>query len=258
MAASKEQILDAISNMTVMEVVDLVKMMEDKFGVTAATPVAMAAVGATTARSSLGPILMELVKTRVSQINGCAFCVDMHVRDLRRHGETWQRINSLCTWRETALYSPRERAALAWAEEVTRKLGYKFLLGGNADPSGTGYFVPLTIIDNPPEDARIVAEEQFGPVMPLMKFSTINEVISRANASDYGLAGSIWTSNPEAAVEVAEQLETGTVWINESMHLAPNAPFAGHKQSGFGAELGEEGLLEFTYPQVITIAREAA
>ncbi len=59
-------------------------------------------------------------------------------------------------------------------------------------------------------------------------------------------------------MEVAEQLETGTVWINESMHLAPNAPFAGHKQSGFGAELGEEGLLEFTYPQVITIAREAA
>ena len=136
--------------------------------------------------------------------------------------------------------------------------GYKFLLGGDTDPSGSGYFVPLTIIDNPPEDARIVAEEQFGPVMPLMKFSTVDEVIGRANASDYGLAGSIWTSNPEAAVAVAEQLETGTVWINESMHLAPNAPFAGHKQSGFGAELGEEGLLEFTYPQVITIAREAA
>jgi acyl-CoA reductase-like NAD-dependent aldehyde dehydrogenase len=136
--------------------------------------------------------------------------------------------------------------------------GYKFLLGGDSDPSGSGYFVPLTIIDNPPEDARIVAEEQFGPVMPLMKFEKIDEVIERANASDYGLGGSIWTSNPEAAVEIAEQLETGTVWINESMHLAPNAPFAGHKQSGFGAELGEEGLLEFTYPQVITIAREAA
>ena len=136
--------------------------------------------------------------------------------------------------------------------------GYKFLVGGDHDPSIPGYFVPVTVLDNPPEDARIVAEEQFGPVMPLMKFSTVDEVISRANASDYGLAGSIWTSNPEAAVAVAEQLETGTVWINESMHLAPNAPFAGHKQSGFGAELGEEGLLEFTYPQVITIAREAA
>jgi AhpD family alkylhydroperoxidase len=81
---------------------------------------AMAAVGATTARSSLGPILMELVKTRVSQLNGCAFCVDMHVRDLRRHGETWQRINSLCTWREAGLYSARERAAFDWAEALTR------------------------------------------------------------------------------------------------------------------------------------------
>ena len=81
---------------------------------------AMAAVGATTAASSLGPILMELVKTRVSQLNGCAFCVDMHVRDLRKHGERWQRINSLCTWREAGLYSPRERAALNWAESLTR------------------------------------------------------------------------------------------------------------------------------------------
>ena len=81
---------------------------------------AMAGVGATTANSSLGTLLMELVKTRVSQLNGCAFCVDMHVRDLRKHGETWQRINSLCTWRETGLYSARERAALHWAESLTR------------------------------------------------------------------------------------------------------------------------------------------
>lgn len=136
--------------------------------------------------------------------------------------------------------------------------GYKFLVGGDYDPNVPGYFVPLAIIDNPPEDARIVAEEQFGPVMPLMKFDTVDEVIARANASDYGLAGSIWTSNPEAAVSIAERLETGTVWINESMHLSPSAPFGGHKQSGFGAELSEEGLAEFTYPQVITIAREAA
>lgn len=81
---------------------------------------AMAAVGATTAGSSLGTILIELVKTRVSQLNGCAFCVDMHVRDLRKHGERWQRINSLVTWRETGLYSERERAALNWAESLTR------------------------------------------------------------------------------------------------------------------------------------------
>ena len=81
---------------------------------------AMAATGATIAASSLGPILIELVKTRVSQLNGCAFCVDMHVRDLRKHKEPWQRINSLSTWRETGLYSARERAALNWAETMTR------------------------------------------------------------------------------------------------------------------------------------------
>jgi AhpD family alkylhydroperoxidase len=80
----------------------------------------MVAVGAATAGSSLGPALMELVKVRVSQLNGCAFCVDMHVRDLRKHGESWQRINSLSTWRETSLYSSRERAALDWAEAMTR------------------------------------------------------------------------------------------------------------------------------------------
>ncbi|MGH8829554.1 MAG: carboxymuconolactone decarboxylase family protein [Polaromonas sp.] len=81
---------------------------------------AMASVGAATANSTLGMPLIELVQTRVSQINGCAFCVDMHARDLRKHGETWQRINSLSTWREVGFYSERERAALNWAETLTR------------------------------------------------------------------------------------------------------------------------------------------
>ena len=135
--------------------------------------------------------------------------------------------------------------------------GYKFLLGGDVDPSGTGYYVPITILDNPPEDARIVAEEQFGPVMPLMKFSTTEEAIQRANASEYGLAGAVWTSDPDKGVEVAEQLETGTVWVNEFLHVSPLAPFGGHKQSGFGSEYGIEGLKEFTYAQVITVKREA-
>lgn len=136
--------------------------------------------------------------------------------------------------------------------------GYKFLVGGDHDSSVPGYYVPITILDNPPEDARIVAEEQFGPVMPLMKFATVDEAIARANASDYGLAGAVWTSDTDEGIRVAEQLETGTVWINEFLHLSPFAPFAGHKQSGFGAEYGKEGLLEFTYPQVITVKREKA
>ncbi len=138
-----------------------------------------------------------------------------------------------------------------------RDNGYKFLTGGDKDPSGTGYYVPITILDNPPEDARIVAEEQFGPVMPLMKFETVDEVIERANNSEYGLAGAVWTKDTDKGVAIAEQLETGTVWINEFMHLSPFAPFGGHKQSGFGAEYGIDGLKEFTYPQVITVKRDA-
>jgi AhpD family alkylhydroperoxidase len=81
---------------------------------------AMAAVSATTAASTLGPVLIELVQSRVSQINGCAFCLDMHARTLREHGQSWQRINSLATWREVHFYSERERAALNWAEVMTR------------------------------------------------------------------------------------------------------------------------------------------
>ena len=140
--------------------------------------------------------------------------------------------------------------------EDAKDKGYKFLTGGDTDPSGTGYFVPLTILDNPPEDARIVAEEQFGPVMPLMKFSTEEEVIERANNSDYGLAGAVWTADPDKGVEIAEKLETGTVWVNQFLKLTPHTPFAGHKQSGFGAEYGKEGLLEFTYPQVIMVNKQ--
>lgn len=133
--------------------------------------------------------------------------------------------------------------------------GYQFLVGGDTDASVPGYFVPLTILDNPPEDARIVAEEQFGPVMPLMKFSEVDEVIEKANNSEYGLAGAVWSTDEDQAVSIAEQLETGTVWINEFLHLSPLVPFGGHKQSGFGADFGQEGLEGYTYPQVITLKR---
>lgn len=81
---------------------------------------ALAGVNASISKSTLGTGLMELVQTRVSQINGCAFCLDMHARDLRKQGESWQRINSLSTWREVGIYSERERAALNWAETMTR------------------------------------------------------------------------------------------------------------------------------------------
>lgn len=85
---------------------------------------AMAGVNATLETSTLGKRLIDLVQTRVSQLNGCAYCLDLHVRDLRRQGEDWQRINSLALWREVNLFDARERAALHWAERMTALLDH--------------------------------------------------------------------------------------------------------------------------------------
>jgi len=134
--------------------------------------------------------------------------------------------------------------------------GYKFLIGGEA-ATAPGYFVPVTILDNPPEDARIVQEEQFGPVLPLMSFDNVDEVVGRANDSIYGLGASVWSADLEAAQLLADRLETGTVWINETQHLSPHAVFGGAKQSGIGGEGGEHGLLEFCQPKTTFIRRNA-
>lgn len=123
--------------------------------------------------------------------------------------------------------------------------GYKFLIGGERSDA-PGYFVPISIIDNPPEDSRIVQEEQFGPVLPLLKFDHVDEAVARANASDYGLGASVWSADTDAALAVGARLQAGTVWINESQHLSPLVAFGGHKQSGLGVEGGLEGLLEYT------------
>lgn len=140
--------------------------------------------------------------------------------------------------------------------EDSKAQDYKFLLGGDVE-EGDGYFVPVTIIDNPPDESRIVREEPFGPVLPILRFDDVDEVVARANASEYGLAGSVWSNDIEAARAIAERLETGTVWINEVQHLTPFQPFAGHKQSGIGVENGLSGLLEYTVAQTITVKRAA-
>ena len=93
--------------------------------------------------------------------------------------------------------------------------------------------------------------------MPLLRFDDLEDAIARANASEYGLAGSVWSSDPARAADVAARLETGTVWVNSAQNLTPYAAFAGAKQSGFGVENGLEGLLEFTTPQTIHTAHAA-
>jgi acyl-CoA reductase-like NAD-dependent aldehyde dehydrogenase len=129
------------------------------------------------------------------------------------------------------------------------------LIHGADIPDGGGYFVPVTIVDNPPEMSRVVQEEAFGPILPMLKFDDINDVIDRANASEYGLAGAVWSKDTDAAIAIARRMETGTVWINQNLNLRPDTPFAGHKQSGAGIENGMEGMLEYMVPQSLYVAR---
>ncbi len=137
----------------------------------------------------------------------------------------------------------------------SRAKGHKFLLGENAELPAKGFFIPLTIIDNPPGNSRIVREEQFGPVLPLLRFEDTDAVVEKANDTSYGLAGSVW-GPAEQAEAVARRLDTGTVWVNEYGHLAPDQPLGGRKQSGFGVCNGMPGLLEFTVGQTIVIAKK--
>ncbi|WP_374388244.1 aldehyde dehydrogenase family protein [Sandaracinobacter sp.] len=131
------------------------------------------------------------------------------------------------------------------------------LLEGGPVPD-TGYFIPLTLVDNPPEDSRVVVEEAFGPVLPLLKWSDLDDVIARANDTEYGLAGAVWSADVSKALEVAHRLDTGTVWINQNLQSTPFTPLAGAKQSGFGQENGLAGLMEFTRPKSIFIPKDSA
>lgn len=148
--------------------------------------------------------------------------------------------------------APQYRRVRALIDEA-RAEGLTLLEGG-AVPE-RGYFIPLTLVDNPPDTARVVVEEAFGPVLPLLRFSDVDEVVARANDSEYGLAGAVWSKNVDLAVEVAKRLDTGTVWINQNLQSTPMIPLAGHKQSGFGVENGLAGLLEYTQPKSIFIPK---
>jgi acyl-CoA reductase-like NAD-dependent aldehyde dehydrogenase len=134
------------------------------------------------------------------------------------------------------------------------KLHGKVIAGGTVDDK-PGYFIRPTIVRDITDGTRLVDEEQFGPVLPVIKFKDADEAIERANASPWGLGGSIWAKDTNRAYELANKMDSGTVWVNKHADLAPNIPFGGSKLSGLGTELGEEGLAEFTQLKVINMAR---
>jgi len=118
-----------------------------------------------------------------------------------------------------------------------------------------GYFVQPTIVRDILDNARIVRAEQFGPVLPVLRYSDIDEVIARANDTEFGLGGSVWSSDRNRAFGAATRINADTVWVNKHLDLGPDTPYAGAKQSGIGTELGREGLEEFTQATIINVAR---
>ena len=132
---------------------------------------------------------------------------------------------------------------------------YKFALGGKIDENAKGWFVPVSLVDNPPENSRIVQEEPFGPILPLLKWSDEDDVIARANDTIYGLGATVWGKDLNAVERIGSQLEAGTVWLNEVHQYSPFQAFGGHKQSGLGCENSLHGLMEYTNWQTTTLKK---
>ncbi len=137
--------------------------------------------------------------------------------------------------------------------ESARQAG-RIIAGGEV-PEGKGYFITPTIVRDVRDGDEIVDQEQFGPILPVIEFSDTDEVVGRANGTEFGLGASVWTNDENKSRDLALRLESGTVWVNTHLDFAPHIPFAGAKQSGVGVELTREGLHEFTQIQVINIAK---
>ena len=138
--------------------------------------------------------------------------------------------------------------------EDARSRGARIVTGGTK-AEGRGFVYPLTVVANATDDMRIVKEEQFGPAIPVVSYSSVDEAIRRANALDVGLGGSVWGNDPEVAATYASRLECGTAWVNQHGSLHPMAPFGGVKCSGIGVEFNVDGLKEYTTVQVVNVAR---
>ena len=133
-----------------------------------------------------------------------------------------------------------------------RSAGADLVCGGNR-AGDRGYFVEPTIFDNVTDEMAIAEEEIFGPVLSVLKFSDVDEVIARGNKTFYGLAAAVWTQDVTKAFKVANGLRAGTVWVNCYDVFDAAAPFGGFKQSGIGRELGEYALQLYTEVKTVTV-----
>lgn len=148
---------------------------------------------------------------------------------------------------------PQYDRVVGLLEDVKRS-GARILAGGEV-PAGDGYFVSPTIVADVDDQSRIVREEQFGPIVPVLKFRDEADAIRRANDTRYGLSGSVWSRNPERAAALASRLEVGTAWVNQHRATSATVPFGGAKESGIGRVYSEMGLKAYLEPRVVSILK---
>jgi acyl-CoA reductase-like NAD-dependent aldehyde dehydrogenase len=129
----------------------------------------------------------------------------------------------------------------------------RIVAGGEVEDR-PGYFIRPTIVADIDDNSRLVQEEQFGPILPVVKYSDPEDALRRANASPWGLGGSVW-GDPEQARDIALRMESGTTWVNKHLDFGPTIPSGGAKQSGIGVEFADEGLAEFTQIHIVNEAR---
>jgi acyl-CoA reductase-like NAD-dependent aldehyde dehydrogenase len=140
--------------------------------------------------------------------------------------------------------------------EDAKAAGGRVCAGGSRSSGHErGYFFEPTLVEGLADDARLVAEEQFGPVLPILRFTDVGDAVTRANSTQFGLSGSVWSADLVRARAIAGLLDCGTVWINQHLVVVPASPIAGHKWSGLGVENGSLGLLELTQVQTLTLPR---
>lgn len=155
---------------------------------------------------------------------------------------------------EDALLGPiqnhRQFERVCGLVDAAKDAGARILTGGETQ-AGDGYFYPPTIVAEAQAGMALVDEEQFGPVLPVIRYSNLDDALAQANALEFGLGGSVWSADSKRAREIAMQLECGTAWINKHGAIRPDTPFGGVKASGFGVEFGQYGLEEFASLHVI-------
>lgn len=150
------------------------------------------------------------------------------------------------------LQNKQQYDIVAGLVEDAKQGGGRVLMGGDPDPDQPGYFYPTTLVADLPNDNPLVTQEQFGPALPIVKYADVEDAIAMANGLDVGLGASVWSSDTERAVAVAQRIEAGTVWINKHGTVDPRIPFGGIKKSGFGLEFGVEGLKSVAASKVIS------